>query len=267
MTQLTKQISLRDAASLLQDRHTLALGGLMLYRRPTAFVYEVLRRATPPTGLTLLTFTAGYESDLLVGAGCISRVRTCYFGLESFGFAPMFTAAAQNGSLHIQEETEVSLAAGLRATMHGVSFTPSTAWQGTDLLRLRPDVKTIQDPYTGQTLTAFPAIRADIAVIHALVADRQGNCRLNDNWGMDRELVMVAERVIVTAEEVVDSLTEGVTLSGVVVDQVVHAPQGASPSSCYPHYPVDGLELLDYMDDCIVGQFPTYLEKVLHGKS
>src|SRR5215468_11613373 len=104
------QISLQEAAALVKPGDILALGGMTLYRRPVAFVYELLRRDPRPTDLTLLCFTAGYESDLLVGAGCVSRVRSCYFGLEIFGLAPMYTAASM---LDVIQETEGSLASGL----------------------------------------------------------------------------------------------------------------------------------------------------------
>src|SRR5579864_4288699 len=104
-----KLVSLAEAAALVNSGDTLALGGVTLYRRPVAFVRALLRRNPRPNTLTLLCFTASYESDLLVGAGCVRRVRTCYFGLESFGFAPNFTAAAAAGTLEIVEESEASL--------------------------------------------------------------------------------------------------------------------------------------------------------------
>jgi len=125
-------------------------------------------RQQAPCNLTLLSFTAGLESDILVGASMVATIRTCYFGLEAFGLAPNFTAAASQGTLNIIEESEASLAFGLRASLAGVGFMPSHAWQGTDLPKLRPDVKTVMDPYSGEMLTAFPAIGCDVAVIHAL---------------------------------------------------------------------------------------------------
>jgi glutaconate CoA-transferase subunit A len=136
-----------EAAALVQPGHTLALGGMTIYRRPVAFVHALLKRhlgGDALTGLTLLTFTAGYESDLLVGAGLVQRIRTCYFGLEIFGLAPMFTYCAGRGEIEILEESEASLALGLRAQMAGVGFMPGRGWLGTDLPRLRPDVLTVQ---------------------------------------------------------------------------------------------------------------------------
>jgi glutaconate CoA-transferase subunit A len=256
------RIPLSEAAALVQSGQTLALGGNMLYRRPVAFAIELLRRPDPPVDLTLLCFTAAYESDLLVGAGCVSRTRTCYFGLEAFGFAPMFTQAAGNGSLRVIEETEASLAFGIRAGLAGVGFMPSHAWIGTDMLTLRPDVKTITDPYSGEELVAFPALSCDVAVIHALVADKRGNARLNKNLGIDPELAALTPCVIITAEEVVDTLVEDVNIPGALVTAVAHAPRGAWPTSCYPHYPIGGGELLDYVEACANGQFDAYRRRV-----
>ena len=250
-------ISLDQAAALVRPGHTLALGGNMLYRRPVAFVRALLRRPDPPRDLTLLAITAGYESDLLVGAGMVRQTRTCYFGLEAFGFAPMFTAAVQAGRCAVIEETEASLAFGIRAKMAGVPFMPSRAWLGTDLLSVRPDVRTIPDPYNGEEVVAFPAIGADVAVIHALAADRQGNVRLNKNLGIDLELAVIADTVIVTAETVVERLDEA-DLPGALTHHVVEAPRGAWPTSCYPHYPIAGDELLRYLDACSAGEFEAY---------
>lgn len=257
-----KRVALQDAVALVQDAHTLALGGMTIYRRPVAFVRALIARPHPPHNLTLLAFTAGFAADLLVGAGLVTRTRTCYFGLETFGLAPMFTRAAGNGAVKIVEESEASIACGLRARMAGIGFIPSRAWQGTDMFRARPDVKTIQDPYSGDSLTAFPAIDCDVAVIHVLKADSFGNAILGGNPTIDRELSIIAGTVILTAEEVVDELQEEVDLTGLSVSAVVHLPRGAWPTSCYPLYPIDGEEILRYVAACNAGRFQEYLQEL-----
>jgi len=260
-----KRVSLHEAAALLGDGETLALGGMTLYRRPVAFVRALLRRDPSPRDLTLLAFTAGYESDLLVGAGLVRRVRACYFGLETFGLAPMFTQAATTGDLKVIEETEASLGFGLRAALAGVGFMPGLGWLGTDLLKVRPDVRVIEDPYTGQEVVAFPAVHCDLAVLHAPQADREGNAVLGGNLAVDVELAAVAPRAVVTAEEVVERLPGPVDLSGATVTAVVEAPRGAWPTSCYPLYPVAGGEILRYSETCPDG-FVDYLRDFLAGE-
>jgi glutaconate CoA-transferase subunit A len=245
-----KRINLAEAADMVPSGCMLALGGLTLYRRPLAFVRALLQRhrqTGEPHDLTLLAFTAGLESDLLVGAGMVRRLRSCYFGLEIFGFAPMFTYFANRGEIEVIEETEASLAFGLRAQMAGVGFMPGRAWIGTDLPRLRPDVRTVVDPYSGETLMAFPAIRPDVAVIHALQADEEGNALIGDNKGVDGELVLTAGKVILTTEEIVPELSK-VDLIGPLVHGMVLARRGAAPTSCHPLYPLDGEALLAYTE-------------------
>lgn len=259
---IDKTTSLAAATNLVHDNNTIGLGGMTIYRRPVAFVRALIQRDNPPQNLTLLAFTASLAGDMLVGAGLVSRTRTCYFGLETFGLAPMFTQAAGRGQITIVEESEASIASGLRAQMGGVGFMPSRAWQGTDMFRVRPDVQRLADPYTGETLTAFPAIGCDVAVIHVLKADRSGNGRLGGNPTIDVELATIAKRVIVTAEEIVDELDAPVDIPGLPVTAVVHAPYGAWPTSCYPLYPIDGEEILNYISACNAGEFESYVKNV-----
>ena len=245
-----KRISLEAAAALVPSGVTLALGGTTLYRRPLAFVRALLQRQRQtgePKDLTLLAFTAGFESDLLVGAGMVRQVRSCYFGLEIFGLAPMFTYYANRGEIGIIEETEASLSFGLRAQMAGVGFMPGLGWLGTDLPALRPDVRTVIDPYTGEEVIAFPAIRPDVAVIHALQSDTEGNAVIGNHKGIDEELALTAGTLILTTESMASDLKQ-VGMIAPLVQAVALATRGALPTSCHPLYPLDGETLLAYSE-------------------
>jgi glutaconate CoA-transferase subunit A len=258
-----KRIPLSETPALVKPRDQLGLGGMTLYRRPMAFVRELLKYSNSNFySLTLVACTGSYESDLLVGAGLIKKVRTCYFGLESFGLAPMFTQAANKGAIEVIEETEASLAFGLKAKLSEVGFMPGRGWIGTDLLKLRPDVKTIVDPYTGETLVAFPAMACDVAVIHALKADRLGNAIIGRNQAMDVEMAMTARTTIVTAEEIVDDILTRADIPAPATHYVAAAPRGAWPTSCHPLYPLSGGEILKYIDACNSDQFDDYRRRL-----
>lgn len=259
-------ISIEEAARHVSDGQVLALGGMTLYRRPIGFVKALLRRSPRPRDLTLLSFTGGLESDLLIGAGCVRQVRSAYFGLEAFGLAPMFTQAVQSGRVKVIEETEASIVMGLRAAIAGVGFMPSRAWLGTDLPRLRPDVKTVTDPYSADELLAFPAIPCHVAVIHGLAGDAHGNVLINNNLGIDMELVYLADTVVATVETLVDELrptTDGVIIPYPGCDLLVHVADGAAPTSCYPQYAVDGGAILSYVEACNAGRFDDFLDSFL----
>ena len=262
----SKVISMREAAAFVHPGNMLALGGMTLYRRPVAFVRALIERKFKNhdlSDLTLLAFTAGLESDLLLGSGMVTQVRSCYFGLEIFGLAPMFTYLANRGEITIIEETEASLAFGLRAQMAGISFMPGRGWIGTDLPKLRPDVRKIIDPYNGEELMAFPAIHPDVAVIHALQADYDGNAVIGGNKGIDEELSLTSKRVIITAEEIVPELTKA-DIVAPLVSAVVLAPGGASPTSCHPIYSLDGLGIMAYTEQVTSPKsWQIYIEKLL----
>jgi glutaconate CoA-transferase subunit A len=263
MTKPNKLISLREALELVpRIDGALALGGMTMYRRPMAYALGLsnfFANHGYPSDLTLLSFTGGLESDILIAAGMVKRVRSCYFGFEAFGLAPYFTQAASQGSIQIVEETEASIALGLRATLAGVGFMPSFAWQGTDLLKLRPDVQTVRDPYSDEELTAFPAIHCDVAVLHAHEADPEGNANIGGNWGVDRELALAAQTVIITAEKVVPRL-ERADIVAPIVDAVVEKPNGAWPTSCHPLYPLDGHAILRYLEAAGTESFTSLLQ-------
>ena len=245
------KMDMKDAVELIPKiGGRLAFGGITLYRRPMAFALALLAEHSKsgfPRDLTIIAFTAGLETDLLIGAGLVKTIRSCYIGLEAFGLAPHFTSSAAAGEINIIEETEASLAFGLKASISGVGFMPSHAWTGTDLFTLRPDVKKVIDPYSGEELTAFPPITCDVAVIHALEADPQGNAIIGGNLGVDQELAMAAKSVIITTEKISPRL-EKADIFGLTVDAVVEAPKGAWPSSCHPLYPLDGKATLKYIE-------------------
>jgi len=94
---------------------------------------------------------------------------------------------------------------------------------------------------------AFPAIKPDFAVIHALRADEDGNAQIGDNRGIDIELTLTADKVVITAEEIVPQLSKA-DIVAPFVDAVIYAPDGAHPTSCHPNYPLDGQWLMDYID-------------------
>ena len=234
--------SLPEAAALIQDGCTLAIGGMTLYRRPVALVRELLKRRA--RRLTLFGMTGGFEADLLVGAGCIETSRTCYFGLEIFGFAPMYTAKASE--LHIIEETEATICGSLRGSK------PVRTLVGTDLAQVRPDIRIDSD------FVHYPQVEIDVALLHALEADRDGNVRFTGNLSVDQELAERAKQTIVSVERIVDRVEPTIR-----AHVVVEVPRGAWPASCYPDYPIDGLEILRYVRACREGRFEDYLAEFL----
>ena len=246
-----KRAGLAEALSAVRDGHRVAFGGMTLYRRPVAAALALA--AAGRVGLELVSLTGGLETDLPIGAGCVRRVRSCYVGLEVVGFAPHFTRGVQQGTLQMVEETEYTLSYAVQAATMRVPFLPMRGELArTDLLRVRPDLKTFACPLTGTTLIAVPALSVDVAILHATAADRFGNCHLQGQLALDPHLATVADVTIVTAERIVETAElrsmGGVQLSGVFVTHVVEALGGSLPTSCAPHQRLDVAAVLDYAD-------------------
>ena len=92
-----KRAGLDAALAAVRDGHRVAFGGMTLYRRPVAGALALA--AAGRRGLVIVSLTGGLETDLLIGAGCVRRVRSCYVGLEVVGFAPHFTRGVQQSAL------------------------------------------------------------------------------------------------------------------------------------------------------------------------
>jgi glutaconate CoA-transferase subunit A len=113
---------------------------------------------------------------------------------------------------------------------------------GSDLPRYNARVKFINCPFTGERLAAVPAIRPDVAVIHAQQADRKGNVLMWGIVGVQKEAVLAARRSIITVEEIVDELSappNAVVLPGWVVGAVCEVRGGAFPSYALGYYKRD----------------------------
>lgn len=150
----------------------------------------------------------------------------------------------------------------------GVPYVPIVGLVGTDLLKRRDDMKICTDPFDGKTKSVVArALRPDVAVFHAQKADRQGN--VSAGYASDNVILAEASRiVIVTAEEVVDRLTEkeaiGSFLPGILVDAVVPARFGAHPAGCPGLYGPDRAHMAEYVNASIDDDsFAAYVKRVV----
>ena len=219
---------------------------------PMAATFALLRRGA--RGLRLVGGpTSGLQAELLIGAGAASEIETAAVTLGEYGAAPRFRAAVEAGRIAVRDTTCPALHAGLQAAEKGVPFMPLRGLIGSDLLRARPDWRVIDNPFAGgaDPVALLPALRPDIALIHAPRADRHGNAWI----GMRREAMTMAHaarRTLVTVETFVegdlfdDPDAAPGTLSSLYVEAVAAAPGGAWPVGLGALYPPDDAALRAY---------------------
>ncbi|HEY7662924.1 MAG TPA: CoA transferase [Xanthobacteraceae bacterium] len=225
-------------------------------------------------GLHLVTLpTSSLQADLLIGAGCVADIETSAVSLGEFGPAPRFTAAVLEGAIKVKDATCPALHAGLQAAEKGVPFMPLRGLIGSDLLAHRPDWKVIENPFgTNDPIVLIPAIRPDVALFHAPLADRDGNVWI----GRDRELATLAHaaaQTVVTVEQLHDGslfddprLAAG-ALGAVYVEAVAVVPRGAWPLGLADHYSPDPAHLAEYARMARTPEgFAAYLDRHVHDR-
>ena len=220
-------------AAHVHDGDTVAFEGFT-HLIPHAAGHEVIRQAR--RNLTLVRMTPDVVYDQLIGAGCAERLVFSWGGNPGVGSLHRFRDAVEHGWPHplaLEEHSHAGMATRYVAGASGLPFGVLRGYVGTDLMRHTSSLAPIACPFTGEQLTAVPALNPDVAVIHAQQADRQGNVQLWGLVGVQKEAVLAARRSIATVEEIVDRLTpraDAVVLPSWVVDAVCEVPGGAHPS-------------------------------------
>ncbi|MCF8466450.1 MAG: hypothetical protein K9G33_03535 [Sneathiella sp.] len=219
--------------------------------------------------------TSGLQAELLIGAGCVTTLESSALTLGEYGPAPRFTRAVREGTIRLVDATCPAIHAGLQASQKGTPFIPLRGILGSDVLKNHPDWKVIQNPFSDgdDPIVAIPAIRPDIALFHAPLADRDGNVWL----GRKRELVNMAHASM-TAFVTVDAISEtslfeteekaaGV-LPALYVGKVSLSPNGSWPLPFWNGAKGDDAHMRRYMEMAASDAgFNDYLERYVFSES
>ena len=237
---------------------------------PMEATRALIRRGIKRLHLVALP-TSSLQADLLIGAGCIETLETSAVSMGEFGPAPRFTAAILGNTIAMKDATCPALHAQLQASEKGVPFMPLRGLIGSDVLKHRPDWRVIDNPFgNDDPLVLLPAIRPDVALLHAPMADRAGNVWI----GAQAELMTMAhaaQKTVVTVEKIADgdllddpALRAG-TLPGFYVEAIAVTPRGAWPLPLADHYPADDAHLAEYVKLAATEEgFATYLERYVY---
>ncbi len=232
----------------------------------------LIRRGVKRLHLVALP-TSTLQADLLIGAGCIATLETSAVSLGEFGPAPRFTAAIVAGAIAMRDATCPALHAQFQAAEKGVPFMPLRGLIGSDLLAHRPDWKIIDNPFgNNDPIVLLPALKPDVALFHAPMADREGNVYI----GTQRELVAMAHaarQTIVSVEEIRDDnllrdpLLAAGTLPGFYIEAIAVEPRGAWPLPLPDRYGIDAAHMTEYARLAATAEgFAQYLERYVHEK-
>lgn len=219
--------------TLVHDGDTVALEGFT-HLIPVAAGHEIIRQGR--RDLTLVRMTPDIVYDQLIGAGCARKLIFSWGGNPGVGSLHRFRDAVEHAwpaPLEIEEHSHAGMANRYVAGASGLPFAVLRGYVGTDLATHTDTIKPITCPFTGETLTAVPALNPDVTVIHAQRADRAGNVQIWGLLGVQKEAALAARRSIVTVEEIVDELDPrpgAITIPSWALTAVAEVPGGAHPS-------------------------------------
>ncbi len=235
-------LSLADAVSfLVRDGQTVALEGFT-HLIPYAAGHELVRQGRRE--LTLVRMTPDVIYDQLIGGGCARKLVFSWGGNPGVGSLHRFRDAVEHewpAPLELEEHSHAGMAAAYAAGAANLPFAVLRGYRGTDLAA-RTRVAAIACPFTGEELSAVPALRPDVGIIHAQQADRDGNVQLWGITGVQKEVVLASAGSLVTVEELVEELElrpGGIVLPGWAITAVAVAPHGAHPSYAHGYYDRD----------------------------
>jgi glutaconate CoA-transferase subunit A len=233
---MAELLPLSDAVrELVSDGDSVALEGFT-HLIPFAAGHELLRQRRRE--LELIRMTPDVLYDQMIGIGAARRLVFSYGGNPGVGSLHRFRDAIEHGwprEIELEEHSHAGMACRYVAGASDLPFAVLRGYVGTDLMDRAP-VAPITCPFTGEQLVAVPALRPDVAIVHAQESDREGNVQLWGIPGVQKEAVLAAARSLVTVERIVDELEPrpgAVVIPTWVIDAVAEAPGGSRPS--YSH--------------------------------
>jgi glutaconate CoA-transferase, subunit A len=239
---MTKLVPLTEAiANHVNDGDIVYAAGFT-HLIPFAAGHEMIRQGKKD--LTLARATPDLIYDQMVAAGCARKVIFSYMGNPGVGSLRIVRSALEQGKLEWEEYSHFGMITRLQAGASGLPFLPMKQTGATDLEKNNPNIQRIPDPFGGKDVIVVSALNPDVAIVHVQRADANGNAHIWGIIGEQKEAAFAAQKVILTAEEIVDesvirSDPNRTMIPGIVVSAVCHVPFACHPSYAQGYYDRD----------------------------
>jgi acyl CoA:acetate/3-ketoacid CoA transferase alpha subunit/acyl CoA:acetate/3-ketoacid CoA transferase beta subunit len=195
-------------------------------------------------GFTLCMLSLSSLGAVLFRGGLVRKVITGYSGdtFPNFTPNPVFARAYASGEVEVEHWSFLTFAQRLECAARGLPAMVTRSLGGSSMAG-NEGYATVSSPF-GELGVLAPLV-PDVALLHGVVADRDGNVALNPPllegvWG-----ALAARRgAVVTVERIVEDIrpwADHVMLPGHRVLAVAEAPMGAHPGGLYAAgTPVEG---------------------------
>lgn len=239
---MSKICSLQEAVkSFIPNGCTLYAAGFT-HLIPFAAAHEIIRQEIK--NLTVARATPDLVYDMLTAAGCVSKIIFSYIGNPGVGSLRIIREAIETGQIEWEEYSHFGMISRLQAGAAGLPFMPMNQTAATSLENSNPNIRRLQDPFTGKEVIVVPALNPDVAVVHVQRADQHGNSQIWGILGEQKEAAFASKHVIITTEEIVSedvirSDPNRTIIPSIIVDAVCHVPFAAHPSYTQGYYDRD----------------------------
>lgn len=187
---------------------------------------------------TLVMLSLSSLGALFFEGGLVRKVVTGYSGdiFPNFTPNPIFSRAYREGRVEVEHWSFLTFLQRLEAAARGYPALVTRSIAGSSMEE-NEGFATVKNPFGDGRVGLVAPLRPDVALVHAAVADREGNVAFNPPdlegfWG-----AWAAERgAIVTVEKVVDDLrpwSHLVRLPAHRVLALTEAPMGAHPGGLF----------------------------------
>ncbi|MGO9458279.1 MAG: CoA-transferase [Acidimicrobiales bacterium] len=204
-------------------------------------------------GFTLVMTSLGALGALFFEGGLVRRVVTAYSGnsFPTYNPNPIFCRGYQSGAVEVEHWSILTLAQRLEAAARGLPAVVTGSLAGSSMAG-NDGFATVASPFgqgPEEGIGLLAPLAPDVALLHAAVADTEGNLAVSEPllegvwgaWAARRGVVATVERVV----DSLDGLGQRVRIPSHRVLAVVEAPFGAHPGGCY----AGGLPVAGYGED------------------
>ncbi|MET7508508.1 CoA-transferase [Streptomyces albidoflavus] len=226
---------------------------MMGHSRWSALVRELARQHWGrPSRFTLIMASLSSLGAVLFRAGCLEKVVTVYSGdsFPVFTPNPVFQEAYASGAVEVENWSFLTYIQRLRAAATGVPAVVTGSVRDSSMA----ENEAYQEVETafGRVSLVAPLV-PDVTLVHAAVADRQGNLAIAPPMFEGVVGALASRRgVIATVEKIVDDLRPWSSMVRVPAHRVlgvVEAPFGAHPGGVYPGPAGARLPVRGYVED------------------
>jgi len=210
-----KKSGMEDAIAHIGDGATVMLGGFGVPGTPFALIHALVQRGA--RDLTIIKNDANEPDmgvDHLLQSGQVARLITTHLGLNGHAIKLM-----NSGKIKVEFNAQGILAERIRAGGAGLGGFLSDIGIGTELAEGKQVIE-----FGGKTQIIEPALRADVALLHAVRADSFGNLAYDATaQNFNPLMAMAADCVIAEVEDLLPLgwlAANDIHTAGVFVDHV-----------------------------------------------